>query len=93
MNLKWIVSLTLIARFTTVPIKAFGKTSTEASSVDGYTGAEDILNNFADIYSELYQKYDLGEEYAQVQESIALQVDPSLLGDLDRVTRILCLKL
>jgi len=67
-------------------IKKFrGKTSTVSSSVDGYTGAEDISNHFADIYSELYQKHDLGEEFAQVQESIALQVDPSLLGELDRV--------
>jgi hypothetical protein len=67
-------------------IKKFrGKTSTVSSSVDGHIVAEDISNHFADIYSELYQKHDLGEEFAQVQESIALQVDPSLLGELDRV--------
>ena len=67
-------------------IKKFrGKTSTVSSSVDGYIGAEDISNHFADIYSELYQKHDLGEEFARVQESIVLQVDPSLLGELDRV--------
>ena len=67
-------------------IKKFrGKTSTVSSSVDGYTGAENISNHFADIYSELYQKHDLGEEFARVQESIVLQVDPSLLGELDRV--------
>ena len=42
-------------------------------------------NHFADIYSELYQKHDLGEEFSRVQESIVLQVDPSLLGELDRV--------
>ena len=67
-------------------IKKFrGKTSTVSSSVDGHTGAEDISNHSADIYSELYQKHDLGEEFARVQGSIVLQVDPSLLGELDRV--------
>ena len=67
-------------------IKKFrGKTSTVSSSVDGHTEAGDISNHFANIYSVLYQKHDLGEEFARVQESIVLQVDPSLLGELDRV--------
>jgi len=35
--------------------KSRGKTNIVSTSVDGFTGPENISNYFADIYSELYQ--------------------------------------
>ena len=40
----------------------------------------------------MYRQHDLGEEFKAVQQSIYLQVDDSLLGDLDRVNEDVVLK-
>ena len=65
--------------------KSRGNTSTISSSVDGKTGAEDISNHFAEVYKDLYQKHDLGEQFRAVQQSIDSQIDHNQLGDLDQV--------
>ena len=55
-----------------------------ASSMDGRT--EDILSNFADIYSKLYNEVDDREEIAMINEEIADGVSEDGLSEANKVT-------
>ena len=62
-----------------------GSGSTYSSRIDIEVGAENIAGHFADIYSELYNRVELGEQFEQVSKSIKEAVTEESVVQLDRV--------
>ena len=57
-------------------IKKFrGTTRTVSSVIDGETGAKNIANKFANIYSDLYSKVEYGEKLDTLREEINNEIE------------------
>ena len=62
-----------------------GVSSTFSSRIDNEVGATNIANHFADIYAELYNRVELGEEFEETTNSINTSVTNESAVQLDRV--------
>ena len=67
-------------------IKKFRGSSTSFSSrIDNEVGQKNIANHFANIYSELYNRIDLGNKLDNVSDSINARITEDSAAQLDRV--------
>ena len=62
-----------------------GVSSTFSSRIDNEVGATNIANHFANIYAELYNRVELGEEFEETTNSINTSVTNESAVQLDRV--------
>ena len=65
--------------------KLRGSSSTYSSRIDDEVGAANIAGLFANIYSELYNRVELDEEFEKVSNSIKEAVTVESIVQLDRV--------
>ena len=67
-------------------IKKFRGTPKNVSSViDGETGAKNIANKFADIYSDLYSKVENGEELINLRDQINNEINEDSLEYVNKI--------
>ena len=67
-------------------IKKFrGQSKDISTTVDGVTCSSDISDHFAEIYSELYSRHNLGPEFAEINQQINDSINHKLQSLLDRV--------
>ena len=67
-------------------IKKFrGKVSGCSSRIDDEVGAKNISDHFAEIYSELYNKVELGDDFEQICSEVNLEVGQHSISQVDRV--------
>ena len=62
-----------------------GKSCTFSSRIDNEVGAKNIANHFAGIYSELYNRVDLGEDLENVSDKINESINEDSKATLYRV--------
>ena len=68
-------------------VKKFrGKTKTCSSTIDGHVGSQNIAEHFATVYSNLYSKDELGDEFEDMCTTINEQVGPGSIHDVNLVT-------
>ena len=67
-------------------IKQFrGKSKVCSSTIDGEVGSENIAEHFANIYSELYSRVKLDDEFEKLAEEINGKVGPDSMFDVEQV--------
>ena len=57
----------------------------QSSRIDNEVGAKNIANHFASIYSELYNKVELNEQFEEISNSINDAITDASVAQLDRV--------
>ena len=68
-------------------VKKFrGKSRMCSSTIDGVVGSGNISEHFASIYSDLYSKVELDDEFEEVSARIDSKISPDSMLDVDRVT-------
>ena len=68
-------------------IKKFrGNKKTSSSTIDGEVGESNIANHFADIYSDLYNKDQLGDKVINLKEQLDMQITGRDRYEVCRVT-------
>ena len=65
--------------------KSRGKSSTFSSRIDNKVGSKNIANNFALIYSDLYNKVDLGQEFQNIVLKVKKRVDEASNINVKRI--------
>ena len=65
--------------------KLRGTSSTFSSRIDQEVGQENIAKHFATIYSELYNRVEVGEELEKVSDTINTNINQDSTAQLDRV--------
>ena len=63
-----------------------GIAKTCSSRIDGETGSKNIAEHFSTIYSELYNRVELGDDFEELCSSINEQINEDSLKDVDRIT-------
>ena len=56
-----------------------------SSRIDDEVGAKNISDHFAEIYSELYNKVELGDDFEQICSEVNLEVGQHSISQVDRV--------
>ena len=69
-----------------------GQTKNISSRVDGEVGSENIANKFASVYSDLYSRDTLGEEFEKLSEKINKLVNDDSIHDVHRVNETIVQK-
>ena len=68
-------------------IKKFrGKVKTCSSTIDGEVGATNIANHFADIYKQLYNQRDLGDNITNLRDKLNREILSEDMFEVNRVT-------
>ena len=62
-----------------------GAKAAVSSRIDQEVGAANIANHFASIYSELYNRVDLGEKLDLISQGLENEIGPHSLSQLDRI--------
>ena len=67
--------------------KSRGKSSaTTSSRIDEEVGAANIANHFAEIYTKLYNKVELGDKIAAISDDIEADIDSHSQSQVEKVT-------
>ena len=66
--------------------KVRGNNSNVSSRIDDQVGASNIANKFANIYQNLYNRHNLGDDFAQLENEISEGLGDKDLIDADRIT-------
>ena len=63
-----------------------GKVNTTSSRIDDHVGSHNIANNFAEIYSKLYNQHQHGTDIIELSQDISKSVGAESVVDADKVT-------
>ena len=63
-----------------------GNVKNVSSRIDDQVGGKNIANKFADIYAQLYNQHEHGEELAHLDNNISEAIGAHSMEDADRVT-------
>ena len=63
-----------------------GKVKTCSNTIDGEVGSASIAQNFADIYSKLYNKMEHNEEFLNLQQSLDKRITREDIYEVHRIT-------
>ena len=62
-----------------------GKTSRISSRIDGHVGSTNIADHFSEMYGNLYNKSNLGEDFNDMVENIKAEISDESIFEVDKI--------